>query len=371
MNTRKLRVYTFIKFTDKTEKDTPKLKIILGKEAVLHIKALCEMRDTLSMPNAKKQCETIKAQLQQHQPIINEQGRPIARGPWQGGNFGGVLLIGRPALPGGRVEDDDVDVPHAALRELIEEFRISPLIMEDSTLREMVLSQFQLVCTIERPNSRGIVEHYYQLDLDIFVGTTLEQYLNSQDIIGLFSVSRLINDDNDDNDNEKLLTRIAASMEKQSLYCVSLDKLKEQFGDELLADDENFMRPNLETLAKEVCALVGAKGCEEECARQLMEFQKSRNMRTAFEAADQFLKQVRKDETNSSILNVPGRGIVSNIYKKQTPCKSQKKRLGIGTRFENAYLAANPNISIFSDEYLKKHNLPNYRNYSVTPTDKK
>lgn len=303
MKNNKIRVYIFPTFTDKLSNER---RVLLGREEVLHLKALWEMRTILSKHRAQRQCAHLKSLLEKSMPVLDRTtGRVLGNGPFQGGNFGGVLLIGRPAPAGGRVEKSDASIEEAGIREMVEEFRIEARLLEDKEIVQLIKDKLELVCTIDRPASQGVVEHYYTLDIDSFVGTDVLKYLDPEDIVDLFDCPSLVSADDDDNDKEPAPAPSAAESnleaaraEKRSVYAVPLSELKAQFGDRLGEEDRIYMLRKLELLAATVCELVQAAGCEKECARQLLAFQESRNMRTAAIAADKLAEFYAKKQEN-------------------------------------------------------------------------
>jgi len=164
------RVYTIVHYHSPVDGS---MRFLLGIESVLHRKALAEMRERLGAPGrgASHQRGVMRALLAAGEPVLGAGGSVRAHGPFAGLNFGGVLLIGRPALAGGRVERTDPTPEHAALRELVEEMRLPLELLDVAELRTAALMRLVPLGDIERPrrpNATGapVIERYFSLDLD-------------------------------------------------------------------------------------------------------------------------------------------------------------------------------------------------------------
>lgn len=246
---RSKRVYTFLHFKG----EDGGTRVILGKEQALHPGALDEMRDILG--NFPSQCESMKKCLENGQDLIDENGRPLCMGQWSGGNFGGILLIARSALPGGRVEKTET-VEEAAIREMVEEYGINPCVKSR-------YFRFAQVCCIRRPRS-NIEEVYLSLDLDEHFSKELDE----NDLMA-----------------PKSILAGGPTDEKRSIFSVPLSDLVKEFDDEITEGDLVFLDGEIEKLSNEFCALVGAQGYEEAVKKKLLDFQIKRHMHTAQEAS--------------------------------------------------------------------------------------
>lgn len=283
MNRRNQRVYLIM---HKRDRVSGKTRVLLGKERFVHLKALQEMQTKLGAKNhsAERQRTMLRSLLRGKQPFLNDKGQCKVYGPWAGGNFGGVLLIGRTALPGGRVEASDESVEAALVRELSEEYQIH----HESVWGHSFKKTKQALKPLIQVQRGRVLEHYYTLDVeDLRAGREGD----AQDL----RESRALHNALDLETVELNFDEGDASCEKRSLIICDEEELVAHFGDELREDDEKLMVVALEDLARKLCRQVLGMNNETECeahvVSELLRFQRSRNMRTAKQACEAFIQR--------------------------------------------------------------------------------
>lgn len=148
-----------------------RLKTLLGTEAAVSGRALFDLKKMMTKDTGDTAAKRlVREALEAGKSIINrDTGKCIFRGLFHGRNLGGILLYGRPALPGGRMEKRDRSIRHACLREFVEEFKLPREVLDSNTYREarrVFMENLKMsgigVSTTGRKEQRT----YFTLDLD-------------------------------------------------------------------------------------------------------------------------------------------------------------------------------------------------------------
>lgn len=263
----RVRVYVIVHF----ERDG-KRRVLLGREAVLHGTALNDMRTELNQDNAnaRSQRSYLRKLINEHQRIVYDDGKLKAKGPWhRGRNFGGVLLIGRLSLAGGMVEDNE-DERVAAIRECVEELRLPAALLGNSEARALL----QLVHE-HRTDAPAEIRRYFSLDLDALAEQTPDLALDPADLVAGFANRAAFGHD---------------GKEKVELEDIELSECIARMDGGLADTERDFMMRELETLAAEVCRIVGVTANEAQTTLRdnLFEFQEKRSVAPQVEALKTF-----------------------------------------------------------------------------------
>lgn len=272
---RDLRAYIILHFKDSKNKT----HVLIGRESVVHQKALEEMQQLLSSDNANKQREQMREQLSRGNKMIEEGGRIVSRGPWRGGNFGGLLLIGRSSLPGGRAERCDKTETDTAVRELVEEFRLPNFILEDEGAKNKIGALLKQLCEFKQNRRHEI---YYTLDLDE-VRKELPEFLKPYEIMTNFQI--------------ELENAPSNSLEKWSIFTCAASEMEKEFADELSEAYEMRMKDQLKDLALHICNTINVKYSKDKAVKHLVKemlrFQKARTMTNAKNVARLFAEKFK------------------------------------------------------------------------------
>ena len=281
------RVYTIVYFDDD---DSGNRRYLVGTEAVLHNKALAEMSERLSDLQSTQRKEIATA-LRDGEPIIDSKnGRILSRGAWLGGNAGGVLLIGRPALFGGRVEKHETPLA-AVAREVMEEMRV-PLAMidGDADARAELENCFEHVCDLQRPGgnrrSPPIAERYFALDLKR-VQNVNDSALRQAFVLAnlLLAFAPQVVDDARDSDAP------ADTLEKVALQGLDAKSFVQSLDGAPCAQDVARIRSEAERFGRMLCDAVGVDGdVPNTFVQQVVDFQMQRRIPNHVAAARAFLE---------------------------------------------------------------------------------
>lgn len=269
------RVYVIVHYED----SFGDRRVLLGREAVLHKSALVDMRaelGNLEAHEATSQRERFRAALNSNKSVIYEDGKVRFRGPWnRGRNFGGVLLIGRASLAGGKAERGESE-RDAAIRECVEELRLPRQLLVNETAAGLLV-EVHKDTTPANGYSRAEVRLYYALDLDKLSGQLpdLAEALSPDVLVREFAQRAA-----DGNDGQ----------EKTELLDEALDSCIARMESGLDDGERATMRSELDVLADEFCRIVNANTTTAKTAlvNELLSFQESRTIETQLTALKAF-----------------------------------------------------------------------------------
>ena len=254
-------------------------KVILGKESVVSGLAVWDLARTMEDPRAARQFTKIKRNVANGDSFLWPNGAPVERGPWRGRNFGGILLIGRPAFAGGRVERGE-SLADGAARELVEEYKLSPGLLAPGR-RQRITRHLRRLQVVE-DRQRGRTETYYTLDLDAVRDAAL---LPSRILSGFRSevvpVAEMWACDS------KRDPRLR--VEKRQLEVAPVGELAARFQG-LAPDDEQHIRERVYELAACFCGKLGLPEAADGVASALMQHQRARDTQQLVAVAQQFAR---------------------------------------------------------------------------------
>lgn len=243
---------------------TGKIMYLMGLESVVHPRARAEMHEQLSKPSARTQREHLR------QVIVNDEtplvaskgGRVVGHGPWQGGNFGGTLLIGRAALFGGRVRRSE-SAKQGLVRELVEEMRLPPILLTDEHARDALANAIDFVDGVNTPQC----QHYFSLNLvddRLRANERVRAALDLETIIVNFTMSDASN--------------CADRVEKRALKLVDEHTFITALRSGPTADDLVAIEHGVVELATDLCALLDIEPVPRSLIDNLIAYQRSRQL---------------------------------------------------------------------------------------------
>ena len=253
---------------------TGKRAYLLGLESVIHPRARAEMREKLAKPSAHSQREHLKQLILDDKPplVATKGGRIAGHGPWQGGNFGGTLLIGRAALFGGRVQRGEA-VKDCAVRELVEELRLPTSLLSDETARTALTDALDYIGAEAVPQGH----HYFSLNLSderLQANDAVREACTLDAIVINFTLDATTNADR---------------VEKRALKLVD----EREFIDALrygpTSEDLMVIERDVTDLARELCDILDIAEMPRSLVNHLVAYQRSRSLPGHADMAEKFV----------------------------------------------------------------------------------